>query len=83
MNLKLSSAAGPAQAISNRVSAFKQAESHWQTAGSSRHHDVKQQQNAERLADRHSRLLEVLPAGVVVINGEGIVQEANAAEQSP
>ena len=79
MNLKLSSAAGPAQAISNRVSAFKQAESHWQPAGSSRHHDVKQQQNAERLADRHSRLLEVLPAGVVVINGEGIVQEANAA----
>ncbi|GAB4288096.1 MAG: sensor histidine kinase FleS [Methylophaga sp.] len=36
-------------------------------------------QQADRLANRHSRLLEVLPAGVVVIDGEGIVQEANAA----
>jgi two-component system sensor histidine kinase FlrB len=35
-------------------------------------------QEADKLATRHSRLLEVLPAGVVVIDGEGRVQEANA-----
>lgn len=32
-----------------------------------------------QLANRHSRLLAVLPAGVIVIDGEGIVQEANNA----
>lgn len=39
----------------------------------------KQTDKAEKLANRHSRLLAVLPAGVIVIDGEGIVQEANAA----
>lgn len=83
MNLKLSSAADPVHTVSSRASALKQPEPHWQPAGDIHHHHFKQknaqEHNAERLADRHSRLLEVLPAGVVVINGEGIVQEANAA----
>ncbi len=34
---------------------------------------------AERLANRLGHLLAVLPAGVIVINGDGQVQEANAA----
>lgn len=40
--------------------------------------DKAARQEADNLASRHSRLLEVLPAGVVVIDGEGRVQEANA-----
>ncbi len=34
---------------------------------------------ADQLANRHSRLLAVLPAGVVVIDGSGFIQEANEA----
>jgi two-component system sensor histidine kinase FlrB len=36
----------------------------------------------ERLANRFGHLLAALPAGVVVINGDGIVQEVNAAAQA-
>ena len=42
----------------------------------------KQDQKIEqvhRLANRMARLLEVLPGGVVVLNGKGIVQQCNAA----
>lgn len=84
MNLKLSTAAAEkAQHFSSPASALKQAEQHWQPVSQpwqrESSHRASQQQKADRLADRHSRLLEVLPAGVVVIDGEGIVQEANAA----
>lgn len=42
--------------------------------------DVAQaEETAQRLASRHSRLLAVMPAGVVVLDGEGRVQESNAA----
>lgn len=34
---------------------------------------------ADQLANRHSRLLAVLPAGVVVLDGSGYIQEANEA----
>lgn len=34
---------------------------------------------ADQLANRHSRLLAVLPAGVVVLDGYGFIQEANEA----
>lgn len=34
---------------------------------------------ADQLANRHSRLLAVLPAGVVVLDGSGFIQEANEA----
>lgn len=37
------------------------------------------QTDADQLANRHSRLLAVLPAGVVVIDGSGFIQEANEA----
>ena len=36
-------------------------------------------EQAHRLANRMARLLEVLPGGVVVLNGKGIVQQCNAA----
>lgn len=83
MNLKLSAThtASNAQNIS-RASALKQAEQLWQPASQVWQHETvqqTQQQQADNLANRHSRLLEVLPAGVVVIDGEGLVQEANAA----
>jgi two-component system sensor histidine kinase FlrB len=84
MNLKLSTAPAPAsQPVMTRSSMLKRAEQYWQPATdvfqreSSEQSTVRQQ--ADRLANRHSRLLEVLPAGVVVIDGEGVVQEANAA----
>jgi two-component system sensor histidine kinase FlrB len=84
MNLKLSAASAPAsQPVMTRSSMLKRAEQYWQPATdvflreSSEQSTVRQQ--ADRLANRHSRLLEVLPAGVVVIDGEGVVQEANAA----
>jgi two-component system sensor histidine kinase FlrB len=84
MNLKLSTASAPAsQPVMTRSSMLKRAEQYWQPATdvfqreSSEQSTVRQQ--ADRLANRHSRLLEVLPAGVVVIDGEGVVQEANAA----
>jgi len=40
---------------------------------------VNDQTDAERSASRMSRLLAVLPAGVVVLDGEGRVQESNPA----
>lgn len=36
-------------------------------------------EQVHRLANRMARLLEVLPGGVVVLNGKGIVQQCNAA----
>ncbi len=36
----------------------------------------------ERLANRFGCLLAALPAGVVIINGDGVVQEANAAAEA-
>lgn len=38
-----------------------------------------QDEDATRLANRMIRLLEVLPGGVVVLNGEGIIQQCNTA----
>jgi two-component system sensor histidine kinase FlrB len=40
---------------------------------------VKQLAEKERLADRLERLLELLPGGVVVLNGHGVVIECNPA----
>lgn len=40
------------------------------------------QAQADQLANRHSRLLAVLPAGVVVLDGSGFIQEANEAAVS-
>ena len=81
MNLKLStSTADIVRPPVGRASALKQAEQFWQPAGQSWQSETSaDKQEADRLANRHSRLLAVLPAGVVVIDGEGIVQEANAA----
>jgi len=84
MNLKLSTAStAKAQPVMTRSSMLKRAEQYWEPATEAWQRESTQQatarQQADRLANRHSRLLEVLPAGVVVIDGEGIVQEANAA----
>ncbi|MTI63767.1 ATP-binding protein [Methylophaga sp.] len=81
MNLKLStSSTDTVRPPVGRASALKQAEQFWQPASASWQRETSaDKQQADRLANRHSRLLEVLPAGVVVIDGEGIVQEANAA----
>ena len=83
MNLKLS--ARPDDAISHNASkALRQAEQQWKPSIQSwqLHSPVsqsQQKQTSDSLANRHSRLLEVLPAGVIVLDGEGIVEEANAA----
>ena len=45
----------------------------------SRHKQNQQFEQASRLAGRLTRLLEVLPGGVVVLDGEGIIQQSNAA----
>lgn len=81
MNLKLStSTTDSVRPPVGRASALKQAEQFWQPVDQSWQREPSaDQKQADRLANRHSRLLEVLPAGVVVIDGEGIVQEANAA----
>lgn len=81
MNLKLSTSnTETARPPVGRASALKQAEQFWQPASQSWLPEPSaDKQQADRLANRHSRLLEVLPAGVVVIDGEGVVQEANAA----
>lgn len=84
MNLKLSTAsAATSQPVMSRSSVLKRAEQYWQPGIEAWQRESSEQtsarQHADRLANRHSRLLEVLPAGVVVIDGEGVVQEANAA----
>lgn len=43
---------------------------------------TKPNHKAEQLANRMNRLLEVLPAGVVVIDGQGVVIECNTAAAS-
>ncbi len=45
----------------------------------SRHEQDQQSQKAARMASRMTRLLAVLPAGVVVLDGEGLILECNAA----
>ncbi|PHS27254.1 MAG: PAS domain-containing sensor histidine kinase [Methylophaga sp.] len=45
----------------------------------SRHKQNQQFEQASRLAGRLTRLLEVLPGGVVVLDGEGIIQQSNVA----
>jgi two-component system sensor histidine kinase FlrB len=42
-----------------------------------RHKQNREFEQATRLASRLTRLLEVLPGGVIVLNGEGIVQQSN------
>lgn len=84
MNLKLSTHAETLRQSFSQRSALKQAEQYWQPSSQAwqrdeHHHASQQQQQADRLANRHSRLLAVLPAGVVVLDGEGVVQETNAA----
>jgi len=44
-----------------------------------RHEQNIKVEQANRLANRMTQLLEVLPGGVVVLNGEGKVQQCNAA----
>jgi two-component system sensor histidine kinase FlrB len=84
MNLKLSATPEHLNNQATARRALRQAEQHWQpvTQKWQRESSTKQSSStpkAEKLANRHARLLEVLPAGVVVIDGEGVVQEANAA----
>ena len=45
----------------------------------SRHEQDQQSQKATRIASRMTRLLAVLPAGVIVLDGEGFVLECNDA----
>ncbi len=45
----------------------------------SRHEQHIKAEQASRLANRMAQLLEVLPGGVVVLNGQGKVQQCNAA----
>ncbi len=45
----------------------------------SRHKQNQQFEHATRLAGRLTRLLEVLPGGVVVLDGEGRIQQSNIA----
>jgi len=45
----------------------------------SRHENNQQSEKASRLANRMTRLLEVFPAGVIVLDGGGIIQECNPA----
>lgn len=84
MNLKLSSSPAPFSKQHTAKTVLKQAEQYWQPVSQdwqreSLSQQSTQTQKADKLANRHARLLEVLPAGVVVIDGEGLVQEANAA----
>ncbi len=84
MNLKLSTRPESFSKKSTAKSVLKQAEQYWQPVSQdwqqeSLTQQSAQTQKADKLANRHARLLEVLPAGVVVIDGEGLVQEANAA----
>jgi two-component system sensor histidine kinase FlrB len=44
-----------------------------------RHKQNQQFEKASRLAGRLTRLLEVLPGGVIVLDGEGIIQQSNSA----
>ena len=44
-----------------------------------RHKQNQQFEQASRFAGRLTRLLEVLPGGVVVLDGEGIIQQSNLA----
>jgi len=44
-----------------------------------RHEQQVKTEQANRLANRMAQLLEVLPGGVVVLNGQGKVQQCNAA----
>ncbi len=43
-----------------------------------RHKQNQQYEKADRLAGRLTRLLEVLPGGVVVLDGEGVIQQNNS-----
>ncbi|WP_438971096.1 sensor histidine kinase [Methylophaga sp.] len=84
MNLKLTTRPEPFSKQTNARDVLKQAEQHWQPVSQDWQQETQseqssQTQKADKLANRHARLLEVLPAGVVVIDGEGLVQEANAA----
>lgn len=45
----------------------------------SRHEPSQKAEQASRLVNRMARLLEVLPGGVVVLSGQGKVQQCNAA----
>ena len=45
----------------------------------SRHEQSIKAEQANRLVNRMTRLLEVLPGGVIVLNGQGKVQQCNAA----
>ncbi|MBL1320573.1 MAG: PAS domain-containing sensor histidine kinase [Methylophaga sp.] len=44
-----------------------------------RHKQNQQFEHASRLAGRLTRLLEVLPGGVIVLDGEGLIQQSNIA----
>ncbi|MCX4187376.1 sensor histidine kinase [Methylophaga sp. OBS4] len=84
MNLKLSARPDAINHSANARIALRQAEQYWQPASQPRQPEPLSKPSsptdkAERLANRHSRLLAVLPAGVVVLDGEGFVQEVNAA----
>lgn len=87
MNLKLTTRPDSFSQANTTENVLKQAEQYWQPVSQNWQQEALSQQStqsqkADKLANRHARLLEVLPAGVIVIDGEGIVQEANAAAVS-
>lgn len=87
MNLKLTTRPDSFSKASTTENVLKQAEQYWQPVSQDWQQEALSQQStqsqkADKLANRHARLLEVLPAGVIVIDGEGLVQEANAAAVS-
>ncbi len=61
------------QVLENRVSVLTD------ELNKSRHERERQLAEKERLANRLSLLLDLLPGGVVVLNGEGIITECNPA----
>lgn len=54
-------------------------EEHLSSVEQSKKNQHQQVEEATRLANRMIQLLEVLPGGVVVLNGAGVVQQCNAA----
>ena len=61
------------QALEERISALNE------ELAAARSERLRQLAEKERLANRLSQLLAALPAGVVVLDGSGVVQECNRA----
>lgn len=89
MNLKLSDKRPMNQSVISTLRQVDLSDNDWRHDSStfqltselmrSRYQHTQQTEKTTRVASRMARLLEVLPAGVVVLDGEGIIQESNAA----